>query len=358
MLDKRQSIIVIPARGGSKRFPRKNVASLNGKPFSSYAVDAGLHARCIDKTYVSTEDPEIASIAIEAGAEIPYERPAHLAEDDVIADTVVDLINNIIEREGAKVSNVVLIQPTSPFVKAEHIDAAITLLDQRPDLSSVTTLSSVDHRFHPYNLSFKQGEGKMGVCISRGTQKLSLPDNQNLRVLVLQIYSQLGWKLFYPAGRFGESKEQLVVDPIYAWDIDYEWELEIAEFFINRGMVDLTHHPYPSDAASKTLQDSLMNIFHRIYRNLVVKFSLSFSTNGLLARAIIHDIEEHSRSIAHAGQRRKTLLALSPEGISWRLGGISRTSGRFRILMLPSFWQERLRHAFHSTTGNGNIGIT
>ena len=55
-------------------------------------------------------------------------------------------------------------------------------------------------------------------------------------------------------GRFGESKGAVVVDPIYAWDIDYEWELEIAEFFINRGMVDLTHHPYPSDAASKTLR--------------------------------------------------------------------------------------------------------
>ena len=171
----------------------------------------------------------------------------------MIADAVgADLINNIIEREGAKVSNVVLIQPTSPFVKAEHIDAAITLLDQRPDLNSVTTLSSVDHRFHPYNLSFMQGGGKWEL-LQRSTQKTLLPDNQNPRVLVLQIYSQLGWKNL-SSGRFGESKGAVVVDPIYAWDIDYEWELEIAEFFINRGMVDLTHHPYPSDAASKTLR--------------------------------------------------------------------------------------------------------
>lgn len=254
MLDERQSIVVIPARGGSKRFPRKNVASLNGKPLLSYAVAAGLHASCVDKTYVSTEDPEIASIAIESGAEVPYERPAHLAKDDVIADTVVvDLINNIIERKGANISNVVLIQPTSPFVKAEHIDAAITLLNQRPDLSSVTTLSSVDHRFHPYNLSFKQGEGKWEFALPEArknslTRQSKPPSFSFANLFAARV------ETFLSRGRFGESKGAVVVDPIYAWDIDYEWELEIAEFFINRGMVDLTHHPYPSDAASKTLQ--------------------------------------------------------------------------------------------------------
>ena len=91
-----------------------------------------------------------------------------------------------------------------------------------------------------------------------------------------------------------------------------------------------------------------MNIFHRIYGYLVVKFCLFFNTHSLLAKVIIRDIEEHSRSIAHAGKRRKTLLALSPEGFRGDLEALA-TSGRFRILMLPSFWQERLRHAFHST---------
>ena len=62
---------------------------------------------------------------------------------------------------------------------------------------------------------------------------------------------------------------------------------------------------------------------------------------------IIRDIEEHSRSIAHAGKRRKTLLALSPEGFRGDLEALAE-SGRFRILMLSSFWQEQLRHAFHS----------
>ena len=201
---------------------------------------------------------------------MPYERPAHLATDDVIADTVVvDLINNLIEREGTNVSNVVLIQPTSPFVKAEHIDAAITLLNQRPDLSSVTTLSCVDHRFHPYNLSFMQGGG-MGVCISEArknslTRQSKPPSFSFANLFAARV------ETFLSSGRFGESKGAVVVDPIYAWDIDYEWELEIAEFFINRGMVDLTHHPYPSDAASKTLR-IFMNIFHRIYGYLVVKF--------------------------------------------------------------------------------------
>ena len=66
-----------------------------------------------------------------------------------------------------------------------------------------------------------------------------------------------------------------------------------------------------------------MNIFHRIYRHLTVKFSLFFNTNGLLARAMIHDIEEHSMSIAHGGQHRKTTCPITRR-ISWRLGGIGR----------------------------------
>ena len=91
-----------------------------------------------------------------------------------------------------------------------------------------------------------------------------------------------------------------------------------------------------------------MNLIRRIYSFLLVKYSLSFSTNDLLARVIIHDITEHSRSNTNVGQRRKTLLALSPKGFRGDLEALAE-SGRFRILMLPDFWQERLRHAFYGT---------
>ena len=150
-----RAIVVVPARGGSRRFPRKNIALLAGRPLLAYSILAAQQARSIDDVYVSTEDDEIAEVAKHYGAQVPFRRPVKLAGDQVPADAAVaDLVRRLQGEHSLGIDIVVLIQPTSPFVTAAHIDSVVDLLRAEPELDSVATMAELDHRHHPYNLSF------------------------------------------------------------------------------------------------------------------------------------------------------------------------------------------------------------
>jgi CMP-N-acetylneuraminic acid synthetase len=244
-----QVIAVIPARGGSRRFPRKNIALLAGRPLLSYAVEAARQASTIDGVYVSTEDDEIAEIAVRHGAAVPYRRPRSLSGDHVTADDVVaHLVRFLQDDQGLDISIVVLIQPTSPFVKAQHIDAAVDKLSSESDLDSVTTMAELDHRGHPYNLSFMPGDDRWEFIFveERAQAKSRQAKPKALKfgnLFAAKVDTMLG------QGRFGTSKGAVMIDPIYAWDIDYPWELHVAEYLLDRGLVDLT--PDPAQATNR-----------------------------------------------------------------------------------------------------------
>ncbi len=114
---------LIPARGGSKGIPRKNVLPIAGKPLIAWTIDAALTASAIDRVVVTTDDPGIAQVAIAYGAQVPFLRPAELACDDTpgIAPVLhaLDILPGI--------DTVVLLQPTSPLRTAGDIDAAMAL---------------------------------------------------------------------------------------------------------------------------------------------------------------------------------------------------------------------------------------
>lgn len=123
-------IAVIPARGGSKRIPRKNIKSFAGKPMIAYAIEAAQRAGVFDRVIVSTDDAEIARIAAAAGAEIPFMRPAHLSDD--ITPTV-PVIAHAIESciaAGWDVQQVCCIYPGVPLIQHEDLAAAQALLEQ------------------------------------------------------------------------------------------------------------------------------------------------------------------------------------------------------------------------------------
>ena len=236
------AIVVIPARGGSKRFPRKNIAMLAGKPLLSYSIKAGLAASTIDGVYVSTEDDEIAEIALAAGASVPYRRPESLAGDEVTADdAVAHLIGHIKEFDGVAPEIVVLIQPTSPFVKAEHIDAAVIKLRDESALDSVTTMSQLDHRKHPYNLSFIRDDGTWEFIFAQERADARTRQSKPKAQMFCNLFAAR-IRTMMTKGRFGDRKGSVLIDDLYAWDIDFPWELEVAEFLIEKGFVDLTHH--------------------------------------------------------------------------------------------------------------------
>ncbi len=136
-------IAIIPARGGSKGIPHKNIKNLGGEPLIAYTIGEALKSKYLDHIFVSTEDPEIAEISRKYGAQV-IDRPPALAED---TSKTVDAILHAIEyvgREGIQPYIVVLLQPTSPLRNTEDIDAAVKLfLDNECD--SVISVCEPDH---------------------------------------------------------------------------------------------------------------------------------------------------------------------------------------------------------------------
>ena len=118
-------LAIIPARGGSKGLPGKNVRNLCGKPMIAYAIEAALGASCVDKVVVSTEDVEIAAVSKEYGAEVPFMRPGNLASDTASAiDVYIHATEYMHEHFNMDVSKFMVLLPTAPFRTAEHIEQA------------------------------------------------------------------------------------------------------------------------------------------------------------------------------------------------------------------------------------------
>ncbi|MGE6462037.1 pseudaminic acid cytidylyltransferase [Pseudoalteromonas tetraodonis] len=119
------NIAIIPARGGSKRIPRKNIKEFHGKPMIAYSIETALNSGCFDKVIVSTDDAEIAEAAKKYGAEVPFMRPANIADDYA---TTLDVIKHAIEfteQQAWGVKNVCCIYATSPFLIPEFIQKGL-----------------------------------------------------------------------------------------------------------------------------------------------------------------------------------------------------------------------------------------
>ncbi|WP_040825057.1 cytidylyltransferase domain-containing protein [Thermanaerovibrio velox] len=115
---------LIPARGGSKRIPGKNVKLLGGKPLIAWTIESAMRSRYIDRVILSSEDQEIIEVALKLGCEVPFVRPQHLATDEAKTS---DVVMHALEEIGAGYDYLVLLQPTSPFRSSEDIDGSISL---------------------------------------------------------------------------------------------------------------------------------------------------------------------------------------------------------------------------------------
>lgn len=121
-------IAIIPARGGSKRIPRKNIKLFHGKPMIAYSIEAALKANCFDEIIVSTDDQEIADIALKYGAKVPFVRPADIANDHA---TTMDVIQHAIswyESQGLSLELLCCIYATAPFISADDLSQGLQLM--------------------------------------------------------------------------------------------------------------------------------------------------------------------------------------------------------------------------------------
>jgi pseudaminic acid cytidylyltransferase len=134
------NLCVIPARGGSKRIPRKNIKKFNDKPIIAYSIEAALRSKCFDQVIVSTDDQEVANIAVEYGANVPFLRPTELSDDYSGTIPVVQHAINWMEGNN-KIQNVCCLYATAPFVRPEILsDAYQKMLDSNTDFCfSVTS---------------------------------------------------------------------------------------------------------------------------------------------------------------------------------------------------------------------------
>ncbi len=124
------NIAIIPARGGSKRIPKKNIKYFEGKPIIAYSIEAAIHASCFDKIIVSTDDSEIAKVAKEWGADAPFVRPANISTDHSI---IVEVIRHAIdwcEKKSWNILNICCIYPTAPFLLSSDIISGLKLLNE------------------------------------------------------------------------------------------------------------------------------------------------------------------------------------------------------------------------------------
>jgi len=139
MFKNKTFLSIIPARGGSKRLPRKNVLDLCGKPLISWTIEAALNSKYLDEVVVTSDDIEILDIANNMKV-MSIERPSHLASDTASTfDAVKHTIDNIDSYEY-----IVLLQPTSPLRNATHIDKAIELLEKK-DADAVISVTNINH---------------------------------------------------------------------------------------------------------------------------------------------------------------------------------------------------------------------
>lgn len=218
---------VIPARGGSKSIPRKNLAPLGGRPLLAWTADAALQSRRLARTILSTDSPEIAAAGRAMGIEAPFLRPHALAADDTPMLPVLLHALDHLEGQGIAPTALVLLQPTSPLRAARHIDEAIELFE-REHGEVVVSVVEVPHRFNP--LSVMRLDGRRlkpflaeGAAVLRRQDKPRLYARNGPAVLVISVRQLRSGTLY------GPNTVGYVMDEASSLDIDEPADLVLAE---------------------------------------------------------------------------------------------------------------------------------
>ncbi len=136
-----RKLAIITARGGSKRIPRKNIKEFCGKPILCYSIEAALESEAFDEIMVSTDDPEIAGVALKAGASVPFFRSEEMSGDFASTDDVIMEVLTEYQKNGAEFDAFCCIYPTAPFLTGKRLKTAMDLLDTADSVIPVVPFS-------------------------------------------------------------------------------------------------------------------------------------------------------------------------------------------------------------------------
>ena len=151
---------IIPARGGSKGIPGKNIRSLVGKPLIQYAVEAARSSNMVDRLILTTDSVEIAEVGKVLGVEVPFLRPPELAQDNTPMVPVLEHAVQFVEMHGWQPDIILLLQPTAPLRRAEHIQLAVKLLVESKCDSVVSVVEVPRHYVPDFVLRLEDGKLK------------------------------------------------------------------------------------------------------------------------------------------------------------------------------------------------------
>ncbi|MFW5803819.1 MAG: cytidylyltransferase domain-containing protein [bacterium] len=222
-------LVIIPARGGSKGVPRKNIKKLGGKPLILYTIEAARSVFRDEQICVSTDDLEIKAIVEEAGLKVPFLRPDELSTDTVGTYEVLLHAINFYENQGEKFDTIILLQATSPFRTATHIREALAIYDKSCEM----LVSVKETKANPYyNLREENEEGWLVKSKSGDfTRRQDCPEvyevNGAIYIIKLDILKQK------PLAKFTKVRKYIMEEK-YSCDVDTELDFDFCEFLIKK----------------------------------------------------------------------------------------------------------------------------
>lgn len=218
-------LVIIPARGGSKGIPHKNIKPLNGKPLIHYTIDEAREIVSDEDICVSTDDPEIIKCVEDYGLKVPFVRPEELATDTAGTYEVLLHALNFYEKQGRHYDVVLLLQNTSPFRKAEQIKEALKLYT--PDVDMVVSVKEC--AANPYYCVFEENsEGYLHVCKGEGNI-FRRQDAPKVYEYNGAIYIMNAEKLKTTHMHKMQKRVKYVMDDLSSFDLDTMWDWEMAE---------------------------------------------------------------------------------------------------------------------------------
>ncbi len=229
MYEGRRILAVIPARGGSKGLPGKNIRELGGKPLIAWSIEAGRQSRYVDQLVVSTDSKEIAQVAELWGGNAPFLRPADLATDEAKGiDAILHAVHWHLER-GESFDLVLVLQPTSPLRTAEDIDRAVELLFEK-SASAIVSVCPTDH--HPWWANTLPEDGCMKDFLR--------PELKNTNRQSLPKFCRLNGAIYLADIPFLEKTNSFITEGTFAYvmateasvDIDTILDLHLAELLL------------------------------------------------------------------------------------------------------------------------------
>jgi len=227
-------LAIIPARGGSKGIKRKNLIDFRGKPLIVHSIEHALNSKIVTRVIVSTEDAEIKSVALSAGAEVPFDRPNELAEDHVLDIPVFQhALKWLKDNENYEPQIVVHLRATTPYRKPHWIDEAVELMAKNPQADSVRSVSEPEK--HPYRMFTIDNEGWLDPIMKHEHPVPYLLRRQDLPPVyyyncVIDVTKPQ--TIFGMDSMTGDRILPYIMDPDEVMDIDSLRDLKLAEFLL------------------------------------------------------------------------------------------------------------------------------